>query len=136
MKHEVAIRGGAVVRQGHLASIKHAVGAHAITDVILNFSTTASHLSRISQALQLVSEHKQSPLLVKDRTGVVLDIFRKHASTAEARLQVRLAGEHFHLSGFVSMCLSACGPALWSDDLFESPPCAARGQINSSLSGR
>lgn len=123
MKHEVAIRGGAVVRQGHLASIKDAVGAHAITDVILNFSTTASHLSRISQALQLVSEDKQSPVLVKDRTGIVLDIFRKHASTAEARLQVRLAGDHFLLSGFVSMRPSVCGPAPWSDNLYESVPC-------------
>lgn len=95
VKHEVAIRGGAAVRQGHLAAIKEAVGLHAITDVILNFSTTASHLSRISQAVQpTLGSSKQSiiPVIVKDRTGVVLDIFRKHALSAEAHLQVRLAG--------------------------------------------
>lgn len=97
VKHEVALRGGAAVRQGHLAAIKHEAGLHAITDVILNFSTTASHLSRISQALQpAASSTPQSSLAVtvKDRTGVVLDIFKKHASSAEAHLQVRLAGAH------------------------------------------
>lgn len=97
VKHEASIRGGAAVRQGHLATIKDAVGSLGITDVILNFSTTASHMSRISQALQPTSDsskRKTVPVIVKDRTGVVLDIFRKHASSAEAHLQVKLAGEH------------------------------------------
>jgi 50S ribosomal subunit-associated GTPase HflX len=97
VKHEDAIRGGGAVRQGHLAAIKEAVHTHAITDVILNFPTTASHLSRIYQALQPdVDSSKQGKpsIAVKDRTGVVLDIFRKHASSAEAHLQVRLAGLH------------------------------------------
>lgn len=96
VKHEVAIRGGAAVRAGHLAAIKGMVASNDITDVVLNFSTTASHLSRISQALQPAPDSKRNspPVIVKDRTGVVLEIFRKHATSAEAHLQVRLAGLH------------------------------------------
>eukprot|EP00892_Ulva_mutabilis_P002419 jgi/Ulvmu1/12178/UM085_0042.1 len=91
---ELVLRGGAALRKGHIARIREFVQAQRITDVVLNFNASGSHLSRIAHALQL-PEHRggpaPEPVVVKCRTAVVLDIFRKHASTAEARLQVQLA---------------------------------------------
>lgn len=93
----MALRSGAALRQGHLATIRDFVRANRITDVVLNFNASGSHLTRIAHALQepepSTGQAAPEAVAVKCRTAVVLDIFRKHASTMEARLQVQLAGD-------------------------------------------
>lgn len=116
---EVALRSGAAVRQGHLATIREFVAANSITDVVLNFNASGSHLTRIAHALQPEAPAGGTvpeAVVVKCRTAVVLDIFRKHASTAEARLQVKLAGA-------CSLC-GRCGTTNSHSNLEQPPlPC-------------
>jgi len=54
-------------------------------------------------AMQLKSIEKVCGLPVKDRTSIILDIFAKHASTREGKLQVELAMHQYQLPRLLRM---------------------------------
>jgi hypothetical protein len=97
---DAAIGRGDYLRAGKLATLRAFCRDVAATHVVLNFAATGANLSRVAAALSADAavatggprDGGQGGVVVQDRTALVLEIFAKHATTAEARLQVRLAG--------------------------------------------
>jgi GTP-binding protein HflX len=58
--------------------------------VVINNDITASHIKNIQAFFK-------EEVFVKDRVGVILDIFKKHARTRESKTQVKLAQLEYHL---------------------------------------
>ena len=58
--------------------------------VVINNDITASHIKNIQAFFK-------DKLFVKDRIGIILDIFKKHARTRESKTQVKLAQLEYHL---------------------------------------
>ncbi|MBU1105775.1 MAG: GTPase HflX [Candidatus Riflebacteria bacterium] len=54
-------------------------------------------------ALQIRTIEKETGLSVKDRTSIIIDIFAKHASTKEGKLQVELAMLNYQLPRLLRM---------------------------------
>jgi GTPase len=95
--HGAAVSGGDYLRIGQLATVRQFCNEHNATHVVLNFAASGSNLTRINEALNRCPvDEKPRSIIVQDRTALVLEIFTQHATTAEARLQVKLAGAARH----------------------------------------
>lgn len=78
--------GATFIGSGKVEEIKKLVDAQQIVIVVVNHHLKASQLFALKSAI-----YPDSPGEVWDRTQLILHIFRKHAYTAEAKLQIELA---------------------------------------------
>lgn len=83
-----AIRASTYIGSGKLEEIKTFVEAMKISEIIFDVELTPA------QNKNLV---KLFDIKVKDRTGIILDIFAKHARSKEAKTQVELAKMEYYL---------------------------------------
>lgn len=78
---------GLFIGRGKIEEVSEIVKKEKIDVVVLNAIVKPSHIFAIKNMLQ-----KASPkVLVWDRADLILEIFAKHAHTAEAKLQIELA---------------------------------------------
>lgn len=75
------------IGRGKTEEIALAVETDAIDVVVINDNLSTSQL----YALQMIFSENAPQIKVWDRTGLILQIFKLHASTAEAKLQIKLA---------------------------------------------
>jgi GTP-binding protein HflX len=75
------------IGSGKVAWLKEVVAARDISVVVLNDVVNSGQLFRLEKALWEVN----TTIKVWDRVDLILAIFRQHASTAEAQLQIELA---------------------------------------------
>jgi len=96
------------IGSGKVQEIKQLVEAEDINIVVINDHLKASQLFALESIISI-----QSSCKIWDRTQLILQIFKKHASTAEAKLQIKLAELNHHgpeLSGLgISMSQQAGG---------------------------
>jgi len=96
------------IGSGKVQEIKQLVEEKDIDIVVINDHLKASQLFALKQAISLDDSCK-----IWDRTQLILQIFKSHASTAEAKLQIKLAELTHHgpeLSGLgISMSQQAGG---------------------------
>lgn len=78
---------GMYIGRGKISEIAHILKDQAIDIVVLNAIVKAGHIFEISNIL---SKTKRD-IKVWDRIDLILEIFAKHANTAEAKLQIELA---------------------------------------------
>ena len=78
--------GATFIGSGKVEEIRKLVDAQQIVIVVVNHHLKASQLFLLKNAI-----YADSPGDVWDRTQLILHIFSKHASTAEAKLQIELA---------------------------------------------
>jgi len=101
-------KGSTYIGSGKVQQIKRLVEAENIDIVIINDHLKASQLFNLKSIISA-----QSSCKIWDRTQLILQIFTKHASTAEAKLQIKLAELNHHgpeLSGMgISMSQQAGG---------------------------
>jgi GTP-binding protein HflX len=96
------------IGSGKVQEIKRLVEAEDINIVVINDHLKASQLFTLESIISV-----QSSCKIWDRTQLILQIFKSHASTAEAKLQIKLAELNHHgpeLSGLgISMSQQAGG---------------------------
>ena len=96
------------IGSGKVQEIKRLVEAEDINIVVINDHLKSSLLFTLESIISV-----QSSCKIWDRTQLILQIFKKHASTAEAKLQIKLAELNHHgpeLSGLgISMSRQAGG---------------------------
>lgn len=96
------------IGSGKVQEIKQLVEAEDINIVVINNHLKPSQLINLEN---IISAH--SSCKIWDRTQLILQIFKKHASTAEAKLQIKLAELNHHgpeLSGLgITMSQQAGG---------------------------
>ena len=96
------------IGSGKVQEIKRLVEAEDINIVVINDHLKAGQLFTLEGIISV-----QSSCKIWDRTQLILQIFKKHASTAEAKLQIKLAELNHHgpeLSGLgISMSQQAGG---------------------------
>ena len=96
------------IGSGKVQEIKQLVEAEDINIVVINNHLKPSQLINLED---IISAH--SSCKIWDRTQLILQIFKKHASTAEAKLQIKLAELNHHgpeLSGLgITMSQQAGG---------------------------
>jgi len=96
------------IGSGKVQEIKRLVEAEDINIVVINDHLKSSLLFTLESIISV-----QSSCKIWDRTQLILQIFKKHASTAEAKLQIKLAELNHHgpeLSGLgISMSQQAGG---------------------------
>lgn len=78
--------GKTYIGSGKVQEIKKLVETDGIEIVIVNANVKTSQLYELGQAIS-----EDGSCEVWDRTQLILQIFKKHASTAEAKLQIKLA---------------------------------------------
>ena len=78
------------IGKGKLKSIYEAALENKCKYVIINNEISPSHIKNIQKFFK-------KDLIVMDRTGVILDIFNKHAKTKEAKTQIKLAQLEYFL---------------------------------------
>ncbi len=78
------------IGKGKLKSIYEAALENKCTYIIFNNDISPSQIKNIQNFFK-------KDLIVMDRTGVILDIFNKHAQTKEAKTQVKLAQLEYFL---------------------------------------
>ena len=78
--------GKTYIGSGKVQEIKKLVETEGIEIVIVNASVKTSQLYNLEQAI-----NEDGSCKVWDRTQLILQIFKKHASTSEAKLQIKLA---------------------------------------------
>lgn len=76
------INAGTYVGAGKLQEIANILNARNLDLLLVDFDLSPSQLKNIEQATKK---------LVLDRSGIILEIFNRHAQTKEAKLQVELA---------------------------------------------
>lgn len=74
------------IGSGKVQEIKRLVEAEDINIVVINGHLKSSQLFTLESIINV-----QSSCKIWDRTQLILQIFKKHASTAEAKLQIKLA---------------------------------------------
>ncbi|MBI5151350.1 MAG: GTPase HflX [Candidatus Pacebacteria bacterium] len=79
--------GATYIGTGKAYELAEQVAAEEINVVVINDNIKSSQL----YALKSIFEQKKPNIQVWDRTDLILQIFEKHASTAEAKLQIKLA---------------------------------------------
>lgn len=96
------------IGSGKVQEIKQLVEAEDINIVVINNHLKPSQLINLEDIISVHSSCK-----IWDRTQLILQIFKKHASTAEAKLQIKLAELNHHgpeLSGLgITMSQQAGG---------------------------
>lgn len=79
--------GATYIGTGKAYELADQAAADEINVVVINDNIKSSQL----YALKSIFEQKKPDIQVWDRTDLILQIFEKHASTAEAKLQIKLA---------------------------------------------
>ena len=96
------------IGSGKVQEIKQLVEAEDINIVVINNNLKPSQLIKLEDIISVHGSCK-----IWDRTQLILQIFKKHASTAEAKLQIKLAELNHHgpeLSGLgITMSQQAGG---------------------------
>jgi len=82
---------GTFIGSGKVEEIKRLVEDKGVEIVVINSDLKTSQLYNLAKAIGVSAECE-----VWDRTQLILEIFKKHASTAEAKLQIKLAELHHH----------------------------------------
>lgn len=89
-----AVHPGSYIGSGKIEEVLMLAEATEATGVICDDELTPAQLRGLEQELKLK---------VMDRTLVILDIFAKHATTREGKLQVELAQLHYRLARLVGL---------------------------------
>jgi len=79
------------IGSGKVQEIRRIVEDKRVEIVVINSDVKASQLYNLASEIGVSQECE-----VWDRTQLILEIFKKHASTAEAKLQIKLAELHHH----------------------------------------
>lgn len=87
IQHRVKPHPDAYIGQGKVEWLKNEVKTHKIDVVVLNAIVKPGQVFRLEKALWEVN----TKIAVWDRVHLILNIFDKHATTTEAKLQIELA---------------------------------------------
>ncbi len=87
MQNESHLNQGTYIGKGKVYEIAELIGRDSIDVVVINDNLTASQLHSLKTAFT----ETRPKIEVWDRTDLILHIFKQHASTAEAKLQIKLA---------------------------------------------
>ncbi len=79
------------IGSGKVQEIRRIVEDKRVEIVVINSDVKTSQLYNLASEIGVSQECE-----VWDRTQLILEIFKKHASTAEAKLQIKLAELHHH----------------------------------------
>ncbi len=91
VQHRIKPHPDTYIGKGKLEWLKEAVKEKHIDVVVLNHIVNSGQLFRLEKALWEVNSH----IAVWDRVDLILNIFDQHATTTEAKLQIKLArAEH------------------------------------------
>lgn len=86
-QNESHLNAGTYIGRGKVAEVAEVVQTMEVDVVVLNAALSSSQLFTLKQ---LLSAHRPQ-IEVWDRVDLILHIFKKHAKTAEAKLQIKLA---------------------------------------------
>ena len=79
------------IGSGKVAEVRQIVEREKVSIVVVNSDLKTSQLYNLAREIGANQECE-----VWDRTQLILEIFKKHAATAEAKLQIKLAELHHH----------------------------------------
>ena len=86
-QNESHLNQGTYIGKGKVAEIGRLVADNEIDVVVINDNLLSGQL----YSLKTLFEHQVANVEVWDRTDLILQIFKQHAKTAEAQLQIKLA---------------------------------------------
>ena len=91
-----------LIGEGKVEEIKHALAQLDAKMVVFDDDLSGSQVRNLEQRLPGIK--------VLDRTGLILDIFAKHAITAESRLMVEVAQLQYMMPTFAASTTEASAP--------------------------